>query len=404
MSDAHDPAHRVAELAARDAYGLLIARLTRRTRDIASAQDALSAAFVRALEHWPRTGIPQEPVAWLTTVALRLSRDDERRGDTARRAQATLQLLAQEQSGPADERLGLMLAVCHPAIDAALHGPLVLQTVFAVTAEEMAPAFLVPATTLGQRLSRAKSKIRTSGIPFEPDPPNCNARLGGVLSAVYALATIAAVAPPSARASDRARDALHLARMVARLAPDQPEALGLAALLAFMQARSSARRVDGRYVPLSAQDPASWDRALIAEGEACLAQAARFGVPGPYQLEAAIHAVHCDRARTGVIAWDAVAAFYDALARLVPSTGLLVARAAAVGEARGPGRGLALLERIPAAAAARYQPYWAVRAHLLRRAGEDAAQAFSRAIAMSTDSAARTHLARESQGKSSPSC
>jgi RNA polymerase sigma-70 factor (ECF subfamily) len=388
-------ARRAAERAAREAYGKLVARLAKHTRDIAAAEDALGHAFSQALATWPATGVPAAPEAWLTAVARNAARDAARRAATRSAGEATLLLLAEERDEAAavpDDRLGLILAASHPAIAPAVHAPLILQAVFGVTAEEMAGAFLVSPAALGQRLVRAKTKIKAAGIPFETAPADTPARLARALDAIYALYTVAAAAPPSASAADRAADALHLARLVARLA-DTAEAHGLAALLAFSEARAPARRdADGRFVPLSQQETALWDGALIAEAEAALVRASRARTPGPYQLEAAIQSVHADRRRTGRTHWPAIALFYDALAALSPSVGAAVARAAAHAEADGPAAGLALLDAIPADRVADYQPYWAVRAHLAVRLGEPAAEAFAQAIALATDAAVKAHL------------
>ena len=384
----------VAERMARDAYGRLLARIVRRTRDMAAAEDALGHAFAQALASWPGTGVPASPEAWLTTVAVNAVRDSARRGALSEAAVTTLCLLEEERTaGEADDRLGLIFAASHPAIAPEVHAPLILQSVFGVTAAEMAPAFLVPAATLGQRLVRAKAKIRTAAIPFDPDPEDRPLRVRRALDAVYALYTVATAAPASADAAARGADALHLARLLSALAPDEPEALGLAALIAFSEARQPARRdAAGRYVPLSQQDTSLWDAALVAEGDERLRHAARLEAPGPYQFEAAIQSVHCDRRRTGRTHWAAVATFYDALVAMAPSVGAEVARAAAHAEAHGAAAGLAVLARLPHDLCSAYQPYWAVRAHLERRAGQDAADAYGRAIALSHDAAVRAHL------------
>lgn len=389
---------RAAERAARDAYGRVLARLARRTGDVAAAEDALSAAFAKALVRWPVAGVPDKPAGWLTAVAWNEARDAVRRSARATRSQDTLRLLAEERNEAAeigDERLGLMLAATHPAIDPTIHAPLVLQTIFGLSAAEIAPILIVPPATLGQRLARAKRKIKLAGLPFDPDPPDRTGRIGAILEAIYGLFTVASAAPPSALAAERAADARALVSVVLTLEPDDPEASGLSALIAFAGAREPARRDPcGGYVPLSQQDPALWDAALLAEAEAALATAARARAPGPYQLEAAIQSVHCDRLRSGSTRWDAIAVFYDALCACSPSVGAEVARAAAHEEAYGAAAGLALLSRIPQAARTLYQPYWAVRAHLERAGGHDSEKAYDRAIAMTGDEAVRTHLAR----------
>lgn len=397
MTNAAEDAARVAsaaaERAARLAYGKLVARIARHSRDIAAAEDALSGAFAKALASWPVTGVPDAPEAWLTTAARRELIDGARRCATRDGAAATLAILADERAdAPAgDARLGLILAASHPAIAAPVHAPLILQTVFGITAVAMAPAFLLPAATIGQRLSRAKAKIKAARIPFDTAPADRRARLARALDALYALHAVA-----DGGAAQDARplkvDALELSLLVAELAPDTAEALGLAALLTFTAARDGARRdAKGAYVPLSQQDPARWNATLIARAEAMLHRAASLGDPGPYQTEAAIQSVHCDRRRTGRCDWDAVAALYDALWQMAPNVGAGVARAAAHAKAHGPAAGRAALDALPQESARAYQPYWAVRAHLSPRT-DGAREAYDNAIALTQDAAVRAHL------------
>lgn len=384
-----------AERAARQAYGRLLAHLARRTRDIAAAEDALSEAFASALVTWPRTGVPARPEAWLATAARNVATDAARRAVRTAEAAPTLRLLAEERAEASvdDDRLHLMLAACHPAIAPDIHAPLVLQVVFGVTAAEMAPVFLVPPRTISQRLVRAKRKIKAAGIPFEVDPADLPARLARTLEAVYALATVAAQAPFGPEAEARGRDAIHLARLIAALSPEDPEALGLAALVGLSEARRPARRTaHGSFVPLSRQDTEEWDARLIAESEAFLARAAQAGRPGRFQIEAAIQSVHCDRRRTGATEWAAIATLYGALTAVAPSVGAQVAKAVAHAEAHGVAAGLAVLDAIPEELAAAYQPFWAVRAHLQARAGGNPVAARNRAMALSGDAAIRSHL------------
>ncbi|MEM7694737.1 MAG: DUF6596 domain-containing protein [Pseudomonadota bacterium] len=395
MTPSAADARAAAETAARDAYGRLLARLVRRTRDIAAAEDALSDAFAKALAVWPETGVPAAPEAWLTTVATNAARDAARRRATGDGAIPTLQLLAEEISARdpvADERLTLILAASHPAIATAVHAPLILQVVFGVPVHEIAPAFLMAPSALGQRLVRAKAKIKNAGIRLDVGAHERPARLARALDAVYALYTVARAAPPSATAEARAGDALTLALLIADLARDEPEAFGLVSLIAFSESRRPAARVDGAYVPLSKQDCALWDARLLALAEGQLARAARHRVAGPYQLEAAIQSVHCNRRRTGATEWAVIATLYDARVAMAPSVGAEVARAVAHAEAFGPAQGLALLAEISGEKAERYQPYWAVRAHLEAASGQESSQAADRAIEMTGDEAVRSHL------------
>ena len=329
-------------------------------------------------------------------------RDEARHSRTRDEARDTIALLHEEPGAvTTDDRLGLILAASHPAISGTVHAPLILQTVFGVSAAEMALVFLVPASTIGQRLVRAKAKIKAAGIPFDADPARLPERLTRALDALYALYTMASAAPSPEGGARLAVDALHLSRLIARLAPDDPEALGLAALVAFAEARRPARRdAAGDYVPLSRQDAASWDAGLIEVAEASLAAASRHRRIGPYQLQAAIQSAHCERIRNRTPEWAAIAALYDALTALTPSIGAIVAKAAAYAEAHGPAAGLAVLDGIDRRLAGGYQPYWAVRAHLQTRAGHSCAHAYARAIELANDGAVRAHLQTLQDGQS----
>ncbi len=297
-----------------------------------------------------------------------------------------------------DRRVELLFVCTHPAIDPALHAPLMLQTVLGLTAARIAQAFLVAPATMGQRLVRAKRKIREAGIPFQVPPPHeLPARLDAVLEAIYGAYGLGhdETAGADTRARDLMDEAIWLARVVRERMPEEPEVRGLLALMLFCDARREARHsADGRYVPLSEQDTATWSAPKVREAEAELAEAARAGRVGRFQLEAAIQSVHADRARSGRTDWTAIAVFYDRLVRLAPTLGARVAQAAAVAEASGPAPGLALLDALEEPAVATYQPYWAVRAHLLRlldRGGE-ADEAYDRAVGLSEDPAVRRFL------------
>jgi len=273
-----------------------------------------------------------------------------------------------------------------------------LQTVLGVDAARIAQAFLVPPATMGQRLVRAKQKIRQAGIPFEvPQDHELPERLDAVLEAIYAAYDLGRddAAGIDPRAQDLADEAVWLARVVRERLPEEPEIRGLLALMLFCDARRAARRTpDGRYVPLSEQDPGSWSTSAIREAETELGAAARGGRIGRFQLEAAIQSVHAERAQTGRTDWAAIVVFYEHLVQLAPTLGARVAQAAAVAEAHGAAAGLALLDTIDRAAVATYQPFWAVRAHLLRQVGEgvDAVEAYDRAIGLTEDPAIRRYL------------
>jgi RNA polymerase sigma-70 factor (ECF subfamily) len=395
-------ARAAAEAAARSHYGRLLAWLSRRTRDLAAAEDALAEALRAALESWPRHGIPDAPEAWLLTVARRnLSRRARHAGVQAAAA-PTLALLAEEAARAVpsvpDERLGLLFVCAHPAIEPPLRAPLMLQAVLGLDAARIAGAFLVSPAAMGQRLVRAKARIRDAGLRFEvPGTAEWSARLAAVLDAVYAAygsawPDMAGVDP---RLTGLAEETLHLARLLAALLPDEPEARGLAALILHCEARRPARRdARGRLVPLAAQDPAAWDRALAGEAEAHLAAAARAGRAGRYQLEAAIQSAHAARPVIGETPWGAIVALYDQLLRVAPSAGARLGRAAAVAEARGAAEGLALLDAMAPEVPRAWQPAWAVRAHLLARLGrgDEARAAYDRAIGLTSEPGERGFL------------
>jgi RNA polymerase sigma-70 factor (ECF subfamily) len=399
-------AHRAAELAARASYGRLVAYLARRSLDVAAAEDALSDAFVAALATWPRDGVPDKPEAWLLAVARRRLLDAGRHATVGARALPTLHAVIDEADGAAaaepafpDERLALLFVCAHPAIDEAMRTPLMLQAVLGLDAARIAAAFVIPAATMGQRLVRVKTKIRDAGIRFEvPDLRELPARLEPVLGAIYAAYGSGwdDVTGAEARREGLVDEAIWLGRLVTRLLPDAPEALGLLALMLHCEARRPARRdATGGYVPLSGQDVTRWAWPMIEEAERTLVAAARADAPGRFQLEAAIQSAHAQRGRTGRTDWEAIALLYEGLVRIAPTVGARVGQAAALAEARGAVEGLAALDALPPPVIAGYQPYWALRAHLLARLGraDEAARTYTRAIDLSGDAAARAFLA-----------
>jgi predicted RNA polymerase sigma factor len=391
--------------AARDSYARLMAYLAARSRDLGSAEDALADAFRAALETWPRTGVPTKAEAWLLTAARRKLIDAARRARVRAEAMPTLLALADEAAEMAeadavfpDERLKLMFVCAHPAIDASARTPLMLQTVLGLDAARVGAAFVVQPAAMGQRLSRAKTKIRDARIRFElPDASELPQRLEAVLEAIYAAygSSWDDVAGADARRRGLGAEALELGRLVVRLMPDEPEALGLLALMLHCEARRDARRTStGEYVPLAQQDTHLWCASMIEEAEEILTSAARLNRTGRFQLEAAIQSAHAQRAQIGSTDWEAVALLYEGLVRIAPTIGALVGRAAAVANARGCDAGWSVLQRLPAESVARYQPYWALSARLLAMLGrpEESCAAYGRAIALCDDSAVRDFL------------
>jgi predicted RNA polymerase sigma factor len=404
MNGGQEDTQRTIERVARESYGRLVAYLSSHTRDVASAEDALSNALIAALTTWPRDGVPQNPQAWLLTAARHSLIDLVRHRQVAEASEPTLLLLREESEEAImsakfpDERLKLLFVCAHPAIDPAMHTPLMLQTVLGLDAARIAHAFLVSPKTMGQRLVRAKTKIRDGGIRFEvPQERDLPQRLDAVLEAIYAAFGIGwdDMAGVDQRGRDLAEEAIWLARVLLQLMPGEAEVRGLLALMLHCEARRPARRgPDGRYIPLSAQDTQQWSLPLIDEAERHLAAASSRNCAGRFQLEAAIQSVHAERARSGRTEWAATVLFYEQLIRISPTLGARIGYAAAVGEANGPQAGLAALDRIDRDATSSYQPYWAVRAHLLQRLGDtsEAADAFDRAIGLAEDPAVRQFL------------
>jgi predicted RNA polymerase sigma factor len=439
-------AHATAEAVARSSYGKLVAFLAARTQDVASAEDALSEAFAAALADWPANSTPANPEAWLLTVARRKLIDAARRSKTAEAASPELQLIVDHAQADAsdaqtgargtgfvsadtalseagrraatlapppdflarpsavhefpDRRLALMFACTHPAIDASVRAPLILQTILGLDAKRIASAFLVAPAAMGKRLVRAKEKIRVAGVPLEiPEREDLAPRLEAVLDAIYAAFAEGWNDPlgsDSLRA-DLTGEALYLARLAAELLPREPEALGLLALMLFAHARRRARRsAAGEYVPLAAQDTSLWDGAAIAEANAALAHAATFARPGGFQLEAALQSAHAHRMLARTNNWRDVVALYDALFALTASPVVAINRALAIAEVENATAALAALPDGTADPRLEtYQPYWAARADLLARTGthdEEARRAYDIAIGLESDPAVRAFL------------
>jgi RNA polymerase sigma-70 factor, ECF subfamily len=399
-----DEAARAAERVARESYGRLVALLAARTRDVAGAEDALSEAFAAALRMWPADGVPDNPDAWLLTVARRRQTDSIRRRQTRTVGEEHLTLIADELEAAAaegqvipDRRLALMFACAHPAIERGMRAPLILQTILGLTAEDISAAFLIPPATMGQRLVRAKTRIRDAGIPFGvPEKEELAQRVQAVLDAVYAAYSKGWNEVGETAVPEIADEAIWLGRLVVSLLPEEPEAKGVLALMLYAEARRAARRdAGGAYVPLEEQDVSLWDDSQIALAELLLHQANAGGPTGRYQLEAAIQSAHIGRRRTGAATWPAVVSLYDHLLALTRSPVVMLNRAVALAEVEGPDAALAAIE--PLASDKRmlgYQPYWAARGYLLARVDRRraAAEAFTVAIGLTTDEAVRAYL------------
>jgi predicted RNA polymerase sigma factor len=400
-----DDARKTADAVARRSYGKLVAFLAARTRDVAAAEDALSEAFAAALADWPLKGCPTNPEGWLLTVARRKVIDIHRGRHRHELAAQQLRVLAEGLDAAAaeadipDQRLALMFACGHPAIDAGVRAPLILQVVLGLDAKTIASAFLTSPAAMGKRLGRAKDKIRQAGIPFiVPGREELPSRLETVLDAIYAAFAEGWTDPGGTDLArrDLTEEALFLARLVTELLPSEPEALGLLALLLHAEARRRARRNrHGDYVPLAEQDPALWDSQMIDDAEALLRRASAVGTIGRYQLEGALQSAHVYRCRTGHANWAEVVQLYDALLALVGSPVVAINRALAIAEVQGAS---AALDAMPMAVAderlAEYQPYWAARAELLAKTGAnaEARRAYEIAIGLERDASVRRFL------------
>jgi RNA polymerase sigma-70 factor, ECF subfamily len=403
---AHDAAHRVV----RESYGKLVAYLAKRTRDVAAAEDALSEALAAALADWPLKGVPMNPEAWLMAVAKRKTVDSFRLLRTGEAASEHLQLLAEEIEAMSeaephipDERLALMFACAHPALEPSIRTPLMLQTVLGLNAADIGSAFLVAPAAMGQRLARAKQKIKMAGIQFRiPDREELAERLDAVLETIY-VAYSNGWSDPANSQNNLAEEAIWLGRVVVTLLPDEAEGLGLLALMLFLQSRSGARRsATGEFVPLSEQHPKDWNSASIDEAERLLRRASAMNVLGRYQLEAAIQSAHAARRFLGRTDWPAIVELYIGLHHITQSPVVAINYAVALAEVEGPEAGLAALPQLADnPELVEFQPFHAARAELLSRAGNfaEAAVAYQLAIGLETDQAVRRYLQARANSK-----
>jgi len=400
-------ARSMADAIARRSYGKLVAFLAASTRDVAAVEDALADAFAAALSEWPTRGCPTNPEGWLVTVARRKIIDEVRRRRTGKGAADDLQVIADGLESAAaggeipDRRLALLFATAHPAIEPGISAPMMLQTVLGFDARMIASAFLTSPEAMAKRLVRAKSKIKQAGVPFAvPDRDELPVRFDAVLSAIYAVFAEGWSDPEGIDVARRGftGEALFLARLVVELMADQPEALGLLALMLHAEARRPARRnAAGEFVPLSQQDIQMWDAGMVIEAESLLHRASRAGAFGRYQLEAAIQSAHVHRCRTGEDNWQQVVSLYDALLVVSGSPVVRLNRALAVAQTQGLSAALAEIEALSCdPRMGEYQPFWAARAEVLGKIGAygEARQCYDIGIGLERDSAVRRFLQR----------